>query len=367
MRQIRAFAIVILFGCLTSGARAALVPVFLPKSQVTIWVNQPDYAAVQSAVATFDGLTRTVVVSMTGQVAFNNGDAMILKAYFNDGTVLVGTAGAANVPNIPLGVGAAKLIRAKSLEPLAIGTISIDGDTVTMSVTPTVPEPGDPIPPEGLQLERVGSVFADAPNVSLYGMALLDLVPESYVWATAQPSMWASISLFSDASSLSETAGRKMDYDPGWRVPPVGLPKVADIDGDGRLEWDSDSGTHVEGNTFIDGWVTDDDPNGSAGDSMVVVIGHDTNQDGKLQPGEISHIIGQCVFVPGLNSVKIFPIPGGHVVHVWNWKDTNGNGKHDPGEPMRHYIYNTTNGKLKVFDENGNLLFHGTPEEYFER
>ncbi|GIV03116.1 MAG: hypothetical protein KatS3mg015_1946 [Fimbriimonadales bacterium] len=34
---------------------------------------------------------------------------------------------------------------------------------------------------------------------------------------------------------------------------------------------------------------------------------------------------------------------------------------------MRHYIYNTTNGKLKVFDENGNLLFHGTPEEYFER
>ncbi|GIV03117.1 MAG: hypothetical protein KatS3mg015_1947 [Fimbriimonadales bacterium] len=311
MRQIRAFAIVILFGCLTSGARAALVPVFLPKSQVTIWVNQPDYAAVQSAVATFDGLTRTVVVTMTGQVAFNNGDAMILKAYFNDGTVLVGTAGAANVPNIPLGVGAAKLIRAKSLEPLAIGTISIDGDTVTMSVTPTVPEPGDPIPPEGLQLERVGSVFADAPNVSLYGMALLDLVPESYVWATAQPSMWASISLFSDASSLSETAGRKMDYDPGWRVPPVGLPKVADIDGDGRLDWDSDSDTHVEGNTFIDGWVTDDDPNGSAGDSMVVVIGHDTNQDGKLQPGEISHIIGQCVFVPGLNSVKIFPIPGG--------------------------------------------------------
>lgn len=35
----------------------------------------------------------------------------------------------------------------------------------------------------------------------------------------------------------------------------------------------------------------------------------------------------------------------------------------DPGEPMRHYIY----GTLKVFDENGNLLFHGNPEEYFER
>jgi hypothetical protein len=34
---------------------------------------------------------------------------------------------------------------------------------------------------------------------------------------------------------------------------------------------------------------------------------------------------------------------------------------------MRYYIYNTTNGTLKVFDENGNLVFHGNPEEYFER
>jgi hypothetical protein len=106
---------------------------------------------------------------------------------------------------------------------------------------------------------------------------------------------------------------------------------------------------------------------------MVVVIGHDLDGDGELSASEISAIIGKCVFIPlpppnshpAVNSVKIFPIPNGHVIHMWNIEDANGDGVWNPGERMRHYIYNTKTGKLKVFDENGNLLFHGDPEVYF--
>lgn len=116
--------------------------------------------------------------------------------------------------------------------------------------------------------------------------------------------------------------------------------------------------------TYVDGWVSDSDPDGSDGDALIIVIGHDTNQNGKLDGDEVNHIIGKCTEVPGINDTKIYPIPDGSVIHHWNWKDLDGDWEPDPGELRYHYIYNTKTGKLKVFDGNGNLVFFGDPDDY---
>lgn len=336
---------------------------FDPVVESTYTVPRPEYSEILSSTYAQSGNTRQVTIQMKSPVVLDPGSALLLKAYFNDGTILVGCLGSAEVANIPIPANQARLIRGSDLQPLATGTVVTSGDQVTLSVTTNVSRAGDDT--AVISLRWVESQFADATTIAARGLSVLDNISGTYYWLETQPFAWASGALFRDAATDQGSAGKVMDYDWRWQVPPIGLPKPADIDGDGRTDWDSKSGTHVEGNTFIDGWVTDNDPNGPNGDSMVVVIGHDLDGDGELSASEITATIGKCVFVPGRNTVKIFPIAGGHVVHVWNWKDSNGDKKWNPGEEMRHYIYNTKTGKLKVFDENGTLLFHGDPEVYF--
>ena len=71
-------------------------------------------------------------------------------------------------------------------------------------------------------------------------------------------------------------------------------------------------------------------------DMLILVIGHGSNKDGKLQAGEVTHVIGKCKYIPGRNKFEYEAIDGGYLVHHYNFKDTNGNYRWDPGEPIRH-------------------------------
>ncbi len=343
------------------------MPAFDPLAETVFHVPYPEFTHFTSASAAFAGKTRTVTMQMAADVAAPAGSAGLWKAYFNDGTILVYCHGAAEIPNIPIAPGQVKLLRGSDLQPLATGSATVSGSTVTLTVTTLQLAPGGPVPAGGIGLEWCETKYLDAATISLKGMAALDLVPGSYFWLAAAPASWFSLSLITEQpGDVPSQNWKRFRAEPRLRTGPgvVSLPKPTDITGDGRTDWDSDSDTHVEGDTYVDGWISDADSGGWFGDCIIIVIGHDTNQNGKLDGSEVTDIIGKCIYDPGANSAKIFPIPDGSVIHHWNWEDSNRDGDRDPGERARHYIYNTKTGKLKVYDENGNLLFFGDPDDY---
>jgi hypothetical protein len=347
--------------------QAQPVPGFDPVAESTFQVPHPEFLNFTTVSSAFMGKTRSVTMQMDAAVNAPTGSAALWKAYFNDGTILVYCHGAAEIPNIPMSPGQVKLLRGTDLQPLATGSATVSGSTVTLSVTTLQLNPGG-LPPGGSAgLDWCETKYLDAATIANYGMSALDRVLGSYFWLGAAPGSWFSHGLFDGGpGNAPSQLARTWKPDPRFRTGPglVTLPKPGDVDGDGRAEWDSNSDMHVEGNTYIDGWISDADAGGWEGDSLIIVIGHDTNQNGRLEASEVSHVIGKCIYNPGINYAEIVPIEDGSLIHHWNREDGNRNKRRDSGGKARHYIYNTKTGKLKVFDESGNLIFFGDPDDY---
>lgn len=346
---------------------AQTVPGFDPVSESVFHVPHPEFLNFATASASFMGKSRTVTMVMDAAVNAPPGAAALWKAYFNDGTILVYCHGEAEVPNIPILPGQVKLLRGSDLLPLATGSASVNGDTVVLTVTTLQLNPGG-LPPGGsVGLEWCETKYLDAASLLACGLSALDRLPGSFFWLASAPGSWFSQGLY-DVGARDTPSQQARTWMPDKRFVTrpgvVDLPKPADVDGDGRADWDSNSDMHVEGNTFIDGWISYEDSGDWQGDSLIIVIGHDTNQNGRLEASEVSHVIGKCVYLPGVNYAEIVPIADGSLIHRWNWEDSNGNRRRDPGERAGHYIYNTKTGNLKVIDESGNLNFFGDHDDY---
>jgi len=339
-----------------------------PVTLETFSVPHPAFSDVVTSSATFQGNTRTVVTTMANAVALGNGDGMILKSYFNDDTLLVYCLGTAEVPNFPIPPGQVRLIRMSTRQVIGSGSGVVSGATVTMTVSNLVASPGEALPNNMVALESTESVYVDSSTLVSRGQVIFDWLMGSTFWSSSRPLMSEKFGLYDGTYGVQTQVRQRhrIRRDRRWTVPPGnGLPMPGDVDGDGRIDWKAGNDTVLGGGVTVGGWVSDHDPDGSNGDSMVLVIGHDDNNNGVLELGEITHIIGKCVFVPGMNIVWYEVIEGGYVIHLDNFKDLNGNGRWDPGEERRHYIYNTVTGKFKVFDEDNNLLYSGPPQGYW--
>ncbi|BCW94668.1 MAG: hypothetical protein KatS3mg018_0150 [Fimbriimonadales bacterium] len=85
-------------------------------------------------------------------------------------------------------------------------------------------------------------------------------------------------------------------------------------------------------------------------DAWVGLVGIDQNGDGRLQPGEVTGVIGRC----GPNGAdNDFYVDGQGYVHWINY-DENGKINH-------HYIYDPSRDILKIYDSKGNLIYMDPP------
>jgi hypothetical protein len=151
-----------------------------------------------------------------------------------------------------------------------------------------------------------------------------------------------------------------------WTVPPNPLlPKSGDVTGDGRQDWNAGRrGIIIAplGDVIVDSWIADNGPEGpDSGDSLIIVIGHDTNGNRKLEPGEVIAIIEECQKDPGVNNCEVVEYGGIIWIVHENWSDSNGNDFRDPGESSLVYKYNHVTGELWIYVD-GILVHRGTPD-----
>lgn len=172
------------------------VPVFDPVSGNITQIYRPNFAKVDDAVFTLAGNTRTVSFTMGANIPSMSVDGMLFKSYINDGTILVYTHGAANIPNVPMSGGQVRLLRMSDLQPLATGTAIINGNMVTVVTTTLTAAPAESIPAKGLRLEWVEAAFADQAALNSLGAKVLEDQPKSFHWLEPQPAMWSSLYLF---------------------------------------------------------------------------------------------------------------------------------------------------------------------------
>lgn len=319
---------------------------------VTIPHPFPDGATISSVAESSSLGVRNVDVSMQETISTSGGT--IIKAVFSNGLMLVGCLNGATVPNYGIGSGQAKVINPATEMVVGGGTVAVTSNIVRLSASESLVSIG--------QLTHVASNFTHAYYLGAIGPEALEMFPGSFVSIGTAPLMSALPNV------IRTNRFWPIKWDPRWtvevpRVTPF-PPKPGDITGDGRNDWDCNGDTWIAplGDVYVDTWIAD---NGAAGasndDSLVTVIGHDTNGNGKLDANEVTAIIGECREVPGMNNVYIEKLDGVYYVHHINWDDENRNERIDPGEDVWHYIYNTSTGVLKIYDKNGDLVYMGPP------
>jgi hypothetical protein len=88
-------------------------------------------------------------------------------------------------------------------------------------------------------------------------------------------------------------------------------------------------------------------------DAWVGLVGVDQNGDGRLQPGEVTGVIGRC---PPGGADNDFYVDEKGYVHWINY-DARGN-------INMHYIYDPSRDLLKIFDGSGRLIYVGPPQNW---
>ena len=92
-----------------------------------------------------------------------------------------------------------------------------------------------------------------------------------------------------------------------------------------------------------------------ASDSFVIVIGHDDNGNGEIDPEEIDDWIGMCVWDNGENQTYENKVDGRYIHHV----------SVDPANGRKvHFIYDKVTGKLKVYTSWGWTWGPGDPDDF---
>lgn len=136
---------------------------------------------------------------------------------------------------------------------------------------------------------------------------------------------------------------------------------TGDISGDGVPDWsyvgaDDVSGGGAPSGTKVDFWGWNRGGVGmDASDSFVIVIGHDDNGNGEIDPEEIDDWIGMCVWDNGENQTYENEVDGRYIHHV----------SVDPANGRKvHFIYDKVTGKLKVYTSWGWTWGPGDPDDF---
>lgn len=326
---------------LAQAASPAIIPI--PGGDEVYVVDPPGYARISSVSYSVDAQGNATVSHQAEEPIIDFGDALLVITYLDNNHVIVACHGSAYIPNLCFAGGAA-LIDLDTMTVVEYGSYSVSGNTMTIDVTSSSLVSTN-------YLESHTS-FAESDAIASYGpRVLIEMFADTYgVSINSEMRVFAPV--YQDDDDFIGVPG-------GARAPaPAGMPPTGDITGDGNDDWDFDSDTIIPNSDIIvDVWTSDNKPDtpGNHEDSIIFVIGHDTNGNGKLDVGEQTHIIGECVFPGGRNQGWIKKEGDG----VWyaHWVNV-----HPITGEKFHYIYNTQTGILKIYNEDGVLVYIGPPE-----
>jgi hypothetical protein len=97
-------------------------------------------------------------------------------------------------------------------------------------------------------------------------------------------------------------------------------------------------------------------------------IGLDSNNNGRLDPGEIQYRIGQCPWPYGINKGYIKLEFGKWYIYWESYNDLNHNRQEDPWEPKVTFIYDPLMNRLKVYHRKLGgytyVEYTGVPDSY---
>jgi hypothetical protein len=342
--------------------------------------SAPPYAQLRDSTFTVNGSNATLTIHFNGTVPTSPGQ-MTVEALFDTADAgvydraVVYTKGYQYNSSPAIASGFAGVVNTNTWAKVANTTKSLVGDTLTL--TCPVSAIGSSGPNTILIRYLPSSVDINAVGGGLSGAIVSRLTynPNLDNLKTIVPGV-------PDASNGGIGTTAIIDQGkPGRIATPYGCPpqtgdpvsKTWDINHDGITDWDygvnkayGNNGRRI--NIFgLDFAPVGNGPdaNGHYPDCFIVVVGTDSNANGKIDSGEIEFPIGQCIYYSGQNVGWVDS--GTNVTHWINESWSGGR-----CVERTHYIYNPNTGQLTVWidtDGQGPLrpstwVYRGTPGAY---
>ena len=326
----------------------------------------PSWARIESFLVDAGPTTSVLQVTMEDTIPFETSDRFTVEAYLDSQVAIVWTHGTFSVPSSPpVTSGQAAIVRLADRVVLGSVSVSIVGDTVSFEYATSLTGGGNydyvasRYLPASVNLDYVaGGLGACVASSHLFLEP--NEVPGHYMVSTA-------LYVTQNRIPIGLPTGRQ------YHCPPAGpnagtIPKPGDANGDGHNDWDYPGDTPVPGTNKIVGiFGFDVPPPGATAvqrqdgtwyypDLYGIGIGNDDNGNGRLDYNEVDAWVGRCPFDGGRNTWWLEKHDGVWYMHCISRHPTDGR--------VRHYIYNTETGILKVYAEGGGLVYQGPPSEY---
>lgn len=271
-------------------------------------------------------------------------DAFIVEFRLSNGYTVISTFGSAELPGRLNTANRTMLIRNSDGIEVASGLGTLNGSLVNVSLSHPLLI--------GASVLGYSTRYAPANIVSTDGFRVLT---ELEVTSVATAGAVSSISMGRAINGIPVPADQ-------YHVPPVAtdlLDAASDINGDGILDYNYQFDQKLpDTNMIVDLRGLRRSAIGpSVDDEFYLVIGTDLNFNNKLETGEITSTIGRGF--KGNTKPKYTYISMGKGKFALKWKAI------DPVTGKTYtFIFIAHTGTLKVFDENGNLIYIGPPGAY---
>lgn len=290
--------------------------------------TKPPYGTVSGATTNL--ASHSATISLGGSIPPMFGGCLVLTAHTGDATfVAVNKAMVSGATTLQAGV----LYRVQNNQITSNGTCSFSGSSVTI---------------------QSNDITTNVGRTELYySPDFINDDDELNAMESSSANIWEAVVSPGVATLNYLPVGPTPIYADDLKCPPAaGDPgHSSDFDHDGQNDdWDYNVDQGLPGTDIIvdlRGWH-----NGSEWD-FIVVIGHDTNHNGRLDDNEITQWIGKCQYYQGQN--KLFIHSNGHGGYYVGWVNKDPN----TGE-VTQYRYDTSTGTLTVW-RNGVQIYQGPP------
>lgn len=284
---------------------------------------------------------------------------MLLQAAYGTQRALVVPLGSYDYPSTPVvPSGSAAVVSAGTWNVTHSATVTISGNQVIVDV-PGFLVAGSASPVAFCSYLPAEAGDAAAGALHQYSTSAMPFVPSSSSgtrWFLGSPGVEVPGQVNVDGPFPTKFMGGPPNQT-GFKAPP---------DNDDQVTWETGIGPDGDSGWSYDG-TTNDYPGQPGkkvklfciGNEFRIGYGNDDDGDGNLDGSEVDAWIGKCGFPDGFQQASGW-YQGADGTWYWVHRNFSNNGLQ-----VRVYIYDPVRNKLKVFDENGNLIFFGDPGDFW--
>lgn len=268
------------------------------QSSTIIHVDYPAWS-----VATAHDITVSTTGHLSGSVSLGalpmvGSSAFVVEVVLSNNTYAVASFGTASIPGVAGTQNAFVFFDPVNRTILGTGIASIQGSSVNLDITNSVIS--------GTEVVRVKTRYAPNDLIVEHGTEVLGELSASLIRSDTG---YRTV----DVDTVFTGIILPLDEPEGPRCPPrtaqdwAWVQGLSDVNGDGIPDWDYIWDVRLGGSdVLVDLRGVDKSPAGpSINDEFILVIGHDSNQNGRLEDSEITQQIGRCQYVNGDNDLDM--------------------------------------------------------------